>query len=225
MESPQSTNTQPSRSRSNTKLVDADVKSLTSFNPFSEEDEHDQSSYTLVSSLFSRVKNTLAAPLVSAVAVSSNAAVSSTPGPNPTVSDVRRPLYSTLPSGASNSTGKTSGSDRFNPLFTVPASAAPPLVSLTPAQSEIPTYTAEFDSPGPHKHPGGIDGPEYGTTIPGFPIPDDARSIKTSTSHHRSSHSVSKVMRRLRGEGGSCQSRREFLFHTCSRLVPGLLDG
>jgi 1-phosphatidylinositol-3-phosphate 5-kinase len=99
---------------------------------------------------------------------------------------------------------RTSGSDRPNPLFTAPASAAPPLVSLTPAQSELPTYAAELDPPGSHRpHPVGLDAPEYGTSIPGFPIPDDARSIKTSTSLHRSSNSVSKVMRRLRGEGGS----------------------
>lgn len=76
-------------------------------------------------------------------------------------------------------------------------------MSLTPAQSELPTYAAELDSAGSHRpFPGGPDGPEYGTAIPGFPIPDDARSIKTSTSLHRSSNSVSKVMRRLRGEGG-----------------------
>ena len=39
-----------------------DVTCLTSFNPFSEEDEHDQSPYALVSSLFSKVKSTLSAP-------------------------------------------------------------------------------------------------------------------------------------------------------------------
>src|ERR1700753_622022 len=40
-----------------------DAPCLTSFNPFSEEDENDQSSYALVTSLLSRVKNTFAPTL------------------------------------------------------------------------------------------------------------------------------------------------------------------
>lgn len=43
----------------------------------------------------------------------------------------------------------------------------------------------------------------FATSIPGFPIQDDARSIRTSTSLHRSG-SVSKVIRRIRGEGAFC---------------------
>jgi 1-phosphatidylinositol-3-phosphate 5-kinase len=45
-----------------------------------------------------------------------------------------------------------------------------------------------------------LDGGLYGTTIPGFSIPEDARSIRTATSVKRSA-SVSKVIRRIRGEG------------------------
>jgi 1-phosphatidylinositol-3-phosphate 5-kinase len=45
-----------------------------------------------------------------------------------------------------------------------------------------------------------MDGGLYGTTIPGFSIPEDARSIRTSVSVKRSA-SVSKVIRRIRGEG------------------------
>src|SRR5882762_8197778 len=79
-----------SRSRSSTKLDD--VSCLTSFNPFSEEDENDQSSYTLVTSLFSRMKNSLAAPLS---AVSSASAPSHYPNGN--VADTqRRPSASTV---------------------------------------------------------------------------------------------------------------------------------
>lgn len=40
----------------------------------------------------------------------------------------------------------------------------------------------------------------YGTSIPGFAIPDDARSVRTVASTKRGA-SVSKVIRRLRGEG------------------------
>ena len=99
-------------------------------------------------------------------------------------------------------------------------------MSLTPAQSELPTYAAELDSAGSQRpYAGGLDGPEYGTSIPGFPIPDDARSIKTSTSLHRSSNSVSKVMRRLRGEGGSYYPYHMKLPFIPARFVPRLLDG
>jgi 1-phosphatidylinositol-3-phosphate 5-kinase len=42
----------------------------------------------------------------------------------------------------------------------------------------------------------------YGTTIPGFSIPEDTKSIRTSVSVKRSA-SVSKVIRRIRGEGMS----------------------
>ncbi|GLB35735.1 putative protein present in Fab1, YOTB, Vac1, and EEA1 [Lyophyllum shimeji] len=195
-----------SRSRSSTKLND-DVTSLTSFNPFSEEDENDQSSYALVTSIFSRMKNTLSAPLSSASTPSSNS--NPTVSPNPTTtqgaSEQRRPSYAAQTQSSSFST-RSSVADRPFSLATAPAQVAPPLVSLTPAQSETPTYSIDFDvSPSrsgsffsPQTEPGeyGL----FGTSIPGFPIPDDARSVKTSTSLHRSG-SVSKVIRRIRGEG------------------------
>jgi 1-phosphatidylinositol-3-phosphate 5-kinase len=182
----------------------SDVISLTSYNPFAEEDENDQSSYTLVTSIFSRMKNTLSAPLSSAVGTTS----SSQPSPNITnssigASDSRRPSYTTAQLG-SNFSSRTTASERPNPLIAAPSQTAPPLVSLTPAHSEIPTYAVEYDRQMPQKasYSPSVD---FGDTtlfgsIPGFPIQDDARSIKTSTSIHRSG-SVSKVMRRLRGEG------------------------
>lgn len=195
---------QSSRSRSSTKLVD-DVTSLTSFNPFSEEDENDQSSYTLVTSIFSRMKNTLSAPLSSAVAVASNSTIPSNNGVGGSISggEQKRPSY-TLQTHSSFSS-RTSA-ERPNPLLPAQSQAAPPLVSLTPAQSEVPTYNLDYDrspsrsgtfySPGVESGDGGL----FGTAIPGFPIQDDARSIKTTTSLHRSG-SVSKVIRRIRGEG------------------------
>ena len=195
------------RSRSDTKSTD-DATSLTSFNPFSEEDENDQSSYTLVTSIFSRMKNTLSAPLSSAVTSttsSSNPIVNPTANGAPLVSEQRRPSYSAAQTQSVFS-AKGSGGERPYTLATAPAQAAPPLVSLTPAQPEVPTYSLDYDrSPtrgGPFYSPAAesADGTPFGTSIPGFPIQDDARSIKTSTSLHRSG-SVSKVIRRIRGEG------------------------
>ncbi|KAF9469716.1 hypothetical protein BDZ94DRAFT_1316849 [Collybia nuda] len=197
---------QTSRSRSSTKLTD-DVTSLTSFNPFSEEDENDQSSYTLVTSIFSRMKNTLSAPLSSAVAAASNNNQPTSPNFNGIIGVIeqRRPSYTTQTQSSSFST-KTAGTDRPFSLAAAPVQAAPPLVSLTPAQSELPTYSVEYEhSPsrsGNYSSPTleHGDGTPFGTSIPGFPIQDDARSVKTATSLHRSG-SVSKVMRRIRGEG------------------------
>ena len=205
-----------SRSRSSTKLTEDIPPGLISFNPFSEEDEHDQSSYTIVTSILSRMKNTLSAPLSSAVTTSSNTPTPS--GQSNTASsgasELRRPSYTTTTTGLSTFSTRTTASDRPHPLISAPVQAAPPLVSLTPAQSELPTYTVDYDRPdnktpyspsySPRYSPGLDTGEsvpfQFGTSIPGFPIPDDARSIKTTTSIHRSG-SVSKVMRRLRGEG------------------------
>ncbi|KAF8899170.1 hypothetical protein BD779DRAFT_1607711 [Infundibulicybe gibba] len=197
-----------SRSRSSTKLAD-DVTSLTSFNPFAEEDENDQSSYTIVTSILSRVKNSLSAPLSSAVAVAAGTNGtngSSNPGgvPGPGLSDQRRP--STTLQTQSSFSSRGSANERPNPFSTGPVQAAPPLISLTPAQSEVPTYSLDYErSPSRSGSFYGqatdtADGPLFGTSIPGFPIQDDARSIKTTASMHRSG-SVSKVIRRIRGEG------------------------
>ncbi len=193
------------KSRTSTKLPD-DVTSLTSFNPFSDEDEHDQSSYALVTSLISRVKNTLSAPLSSSVA----GAASNIPPPttSPTAvgihNEARRPsLQTTQTQSSSNS--RASASDRRHPLIPSLAQAAPPLVSLTPAQSEFPLYNPELERSSSRN--GGTFVPvseanevAFGTSIPGFPIQDDARSIKTTTSVQLPG-SVSKVFRRIRGEG------------------------
>ncbi|KAF9270798.1 hypothetical protein L218DRAFT_976461 [Marasmius fiardii PR-910] len=196
-----------SQSRSSTKLAD-DITSLTSFNPFSEEDENDQSSYALVTSLFSRVKNTLSAPLSSAVAVASN---NTSLNPNTgasnnnaaTSNEPRRPSYTvqTQSSSSRHSAGERPGSLAS---MNIP-NPAPPLVSLTPVHSEVPTYSAEYErSPsrsGMLFSESSPDGGIFGNSIPGFPIQDDARSIKTSTGSLHRSGSVSKVMRRIRGEG------------------------
>ncbi|KAF5392476.1 hypothetical protein D9757_002262 [Collybiopsis confluens] len=186
---PEATFSSPlSGSRSSIKVND-DVTSLTSFNPFSEEDENDQSSYTLVTSIFSRMKNSFAAPLASTTStfnVNNNYA--------PTPMDQKRPLAQSLPTGPS----RPSNGDRPNSLSAAVAIPAPPLVSLTPAQSEAPTYSVEYER-SPYRtgmlSSESADGGLFGTSIPGFPIPDDARSVKTTGSLHRSG-SVSKVIRR-----------------------------
>lgn len=208
-------------SRSSTKLAD-DVTSLTSFNPFSEEDENDQSSYTIVTSIFSRMKNSLSAPLSSAVATTSNTNNNSNVnGASPGI-DQKRPSFQSQTSGS-----RQSNVDRPNSLSAVHANPAPPLVSLTPAQSEAPTYNIEYErSPsrtGMFYSESG-DGGIFGTSIPGFPIPDDARSIKTTASLHRSG-SVSKVIRRIRGEGAYCCCSCSSLCLLVHRSLSGLLDG
>jgi 1-phosphatidylinositol-3-phosphate 5-kinase len=190
MDAGQSTTTVIPRQRS-VKTFD-DVAILTSFNPFSEEDEHDQSSYAIVTSLFSKVKNTLAAPLTSAVA-------SSTPTPQPNPPAAKDASSSINPSSRSQP-------ERPNSLAIVPSNPAPPLVFLTPVVSEAPSYNTEYDRPssrgGLFYSPTESNEALFGTAIPGFPIADDARSIRTSGSANlRRTASVSKVIRRIRGEG------------------------
>ncbi|KAF9029974.1 hypothetical protein BDZ89DRAFT_1101417 [Hymenopellis radicata] len=191
-----------SRSRSSTKLAD-DVTSLTSFN-FLEEDENDQSSYALVTSLLSRVKNSFSTPL-SVTTTGSSSAGAGAASNTANVAEPRRPSYTLTNQSSFSSRG--SAPDRPTSFAPVSSNPAPPLVSLTPAQSEVPTYNTDYDrSPSrsgmfysPSYESSG-DGGMFGTSIPGFPIQDDARSIKTSGSLHRSG-SVSKVIRRIRGEG------------------------
>lgn len=187
----------PSRSRSSTKLGD-DVTSLTSFNPFSEEDENDYSSYALVTSLFSRMKNSFAAPLTSSTLA---------PPPNGTLGaltgEQRRPSATSV--NVSSFSSRSSAPERPSSLTVVQSRTAPPLVSLTPVVSDPPSFGVELDrspsrnglyTPVYETQDGGI----FGTAIPGFPIQDDARSIRTTASLNRSA-SVSKVIRRIRGEG------------------------
>lgn len=194
------------RSRGSTKLDD--VTSLTSFNPFAEEDENEQAPYTFTS-LLSRVKNTFSTPLTSATAATSSSTRDQSAAVNPPATEQRRPSFTTTQTQNSTSSTKSQNVEKLFPLTTASALAAPPLVSLTPAQSEIPTFTIEYEPSLAHRstlyspvyEPG--EGMPFGTSIPGFPIQDDARSIRTTTSLHRPG-SVSKVMRRLRGEGTVC---------------------
>ena len=191
----------PGRSRSSTRVGD-DVPSLTSFNPFSEEDENDQSSYALVTSLLSRMKNSFATPLAAASAAPPAAGPQSVQN-----NDQRRPSATAIHNNHSSFTSKSSSEQRPVSLKPVSAAPAPPLVSLTPVVFEAPSFGHDPDrspSRGAHAPPfyEAPDGGAVGTSIPGFPIQDDARSIRTSASLNRSA-SVSKVIRRIRGEGMS----------------------
>ena len=157
------------------------VTSLTLFNPFSEEDEHDQSSYAIVTSLFEKVKNMLATPLSLAATNNSSATVVNPP-PCPQL-------------------------EHPNSLAIVPSNPSPPLVSLMPVVSEAPSYNTEYERlpscGGLFYSPMESNKGLYGTAIPRFPIADDARSIRTMGSANlRWTASVSKVIRRIRGEGG-----------------------
>lgn len=187
------------RSRCTTRLGD-DVTSLTSFNPFAEEDENDNSSYALVTSLFSRMKNSFTTP-------------TTTSAPPPTlngqlsVNGVVQKRQPTIPllNAQSNTSSRSAIDQRPTSLKVVSAYPAPPLVSLTPVVFEASAFGPDFDN-SPSRSGQytpvyeGADSPAFGTAIPGFPIQDDARSTRTSASLNRSA-SVSKVIRRIRGEG------------------------
>ena len=194
-----------STSRTSLQKLD-DAPSLTSFNPFSEEDENDQSSYAIVTSLLSRVKNTFAPTLATAsIPVPPNQP--STSGSREGSSTSEPPRRASLHAQNSNIPSRL-GPERQIPLHRLSSSRpAPPLVSLTPVTSETPSFNLEYDRPPSSRgfFPSSVtengDGPSYGVAIPGFPIQDsDARSIRTTISVTRQG-SVSKTMRRIRGEG------------------------
>lgn len=213
MESPQlptsPTYTQgPVKSSSSSAKFTDDVTSLTSFNPFFEEDEHDQSSYTLVSSLFSRVKNSFASPLASTVgAASGTTAITNSSGVANTNNDAKsRPNERATQNVSAANVSPRIAVEKPRP-FKIAGSSEPTLaLSVEPALSVAPTVNFEHDGSAPKanyffsptsEQP---DGGMFGTAIPGFPIQDDTRSIHTNASLKRSL-SVSKVIRRIRGEG------------------------
>ncbi|KAL5535730.1 MDM12_1 [Sanghuangporus sanghuang] len=168
-------------SSSSTKVVD-DVTSLTSFNPFSEEDEH-ESSYTLVSSIFSRVKNSFAAPLSSVVAAAPGTSTANARESVPPV-EQKRPSAGTHPAQVTSPVLKPV-TDKLRPKIASAAgpTLAPPLVSVIPARPETLIFSSEYEKPGRNgllysQSAESQEGGLFGTVIPGFPIQDDARSIQ-----------------------------------------------
>jgi 1-phosphatidylinositol-3-phosphate 5-kinase len=222
-----------------------DLHVLTSHNPFPD-NEDDQSSYALVTSLFSRVRNSLGgvgAPLVGAQSNAAGPVVASPPSappslpvaspppatpvvqsPQPSQTEFRRPPHVSYASHVSTR------SDRPNALhFLVSTKPAQPLLSRTPVVSEAPSLNANADGDRPSSRAGSLyehqEGTPYGSAIPGFPIPDDARSIRTTKSIRRSD-SVSKVIRRIRGEGlDSLYVSNAWLLKRMTRHLQGVLDG
>ena len=83
------------------------------------------------------------------------------------------------------------------------AVTAPPLISMTPAISELPSYLYESESPksksGDLTNLAVVDH-EASTSIPGFPIQDDTRSIRMSNSL-KWFGSPSKLIRQLCSNG------------------------
>jgi 1-phosphatidylinositol-3-phosphate 5-kinase len=156
-----------------------------------------------MTSLFSRVKNTFTTPLSSAPP-SSTAGTGTAGPPHSAPVERKRPSASVVQHHSNESS--RSSTERPPSMTVVPSHAAPPLVSLTPVVSEGLSFNTDLDLPLPRgaflaaSVSDNVDGGLYGTTIPGFTIPEDSRSIKTTASIKRSA-SVSKVIRRIRGEG------------------------
>ncbi|KAJ1301507.1 hypothetical protein OPQ81_008761 [Rhizoctonia solani] len=175
---------------------------LTTHNPFGDDDPGGQSGYDLVTSIFSKVKNTFAANGPSGTGVSGNAPTTPVAPPStneninkPTNKLVTKVATPTNPPSPSRAPSLKPATKSLKPGGSNPA---PPLVSFAPIAVEQPRYIAE----GAYASPQTYEGVErvYGTSIPGFAIPDDARSVRTVASTKRGA-SVSKVIRRLRGEG------------------------
>lgn len=227
-------------STSSSSVLDAhDATTLTTFNPFSDEDEREHSSYALMTSLLSKVKHSLTAPLSS-----------TPPPPQPS------PFPAALNSNASTSTVRTTASagsasgesivaprprratrDKLHPMLQAaalkPSGVAPPLVSRTPALSEPAMNFQDSESVTLRSVAFFGDQDMYGsvgTSIPGFPnIQDDAKSVHTIASLSalnigNKGPSVSKIIRRIRGEGACCADVPSALLNQY-RSVARLLDG
>lgn len=193
-----------------------DATTLTLFgNPF----ENDEKEDTPWSSLLSKVKNTFSAPVSATLSTTVATLPSSSGATSPPVRLTEEshgvPSVSRRPSNSKSivSVG-TSARVVQNKTFALrQTSAAPPLVSLTPVISEQPSFPGDNHSdggsmrgasPGPGYFGGSMEPAEsghYGHFIPGFPINDDAKSVRTTASGGRRNESASKVIRRLRGQG------------------------
>src|SRR5258708_6375029 len=198
-----------------------DVHTLTTFgNPFPDEGEEGNSSYAIMSSLLSKVRNTFSVQSTPSPS-SMNTAQAALPQPelsrnasNP------RPTLPRVPS---------SSKDRSINAFANARRPAPPLISMAPVISKIPTYLNDPEPPTSRnsdlRSGSPMEGDAINTGIPGFPIQDDTRSVRTSHSLKRHG-TASKVIRRLRGDGTSILTQSPCcILRYLSRLITGLLDG
>ncbi|KZO89685.1 hypothetical protein CALVIDRAFT_603485 [Calocera viscosa TUFC12733] len=229
-------------SRSQRTTDDHDTMSLTTSNPF--EEEQDYSSYQIVSRLMSKVKEAFVPSLGSgSPAMPSSPAQQSVPSGSSTMTNLADPrLHVRSPSARpaaltsmqpppnpprvtspplSNPSRAKSPTPSTRASFPIMQSnPLPPLVSLTPVTSSVETTNVSATTvPGRilthgHPHPRPIGSPPSTTSlypieatmhsIPGFPLADDARtvaSVATNGAGLRRTESVSKVIRRIRGEG------------------------
>ncbi|KZT55422.1 hypothetical protein CALCODRAFT_353571 [Calocera cornea HHB12733] len=231
-----------SSARSQRTTDDHDAMSLTTSNPF--EEEQDYSSYQIVSRLMNKVKEAFVPSLGSgSPAMPSSPAQASLPSGSSTMTNLADPrLHVRSPSARptaltsmppppnpprvtspplSNPSRAKSPTPSTRAAFPImQANPLPPLVSLTPVTSSVETTNVSATNvPGRilthgHPHPRTIGSPPSTTSlypieatmhsIPGFPLADDARtvaSVATNGAGLRRTESVSKVIRRIRGEG------------------------
>ncbi|EJD52194.1 hypothetical protein AURDEDRAFT_181710 [Auricularia subglabra TFB-10046 SS5] len=205
-------------SASSPHVLEHDAATLTTFNPFSDEDEREQSSYALVTSLLTKVKHTLSAPLHASAPAPPQPAQTQTPlqqrGSESTVQTVSS-ASSKTPSEpvAPPRPRHRSSRDRPHALLKTaalkPTGIAPPLVSRTPAVPEPITYSSNAHAESSRMASGSYYAESVdiygsiGTSIPGFPnIQDDAKSIHTVASasltalNNVQKGSVSKAIRK-----------------------------
>lgn len=176
-----------------------EVSSLVSFNHFGDAEESDRASGTH-KSIFQQVKRTFSAPLSSFIITAASPVPPQCPSTSPAATEKRHSAYqnSILPI-------RYCAADRSCPIPTVPAQAAPPLVTLAQAQSKIPSFGAQYNLSLPcrdllHSPTNqAVEAERRSIVAPASPQ-DDVGAITITTSLRRS---VSNVMRRLLlgGEG------------------------
>lgn len=175
---------------------------LTSFNPFSEEDQCESSSYTLVTSLFSRVKKSFTTPVTSSRPQTQN-------NSNTIGSPTAARTWNKSAAQHIDTAVKRINHYKLRPyngLSSPSSTLAPPLVSVVPVVSETPTFNLGYEivpTRSSLTYSSGADSQDGGllSSIPGFPIPDDTKSIHTTITTFKRSGSVSRIIRRIRGEG------------------------
>ncbi|EJU00051.1 hypothetical protein DACRYDRAFT_117647 [Dacryopinax primogenitus] len=231
--------------RSHRTTDDHDAMSLTTSNPF--EEEQDYTSYQIVSRLMNKVKEAFVPSLGTASpAPPSTPALPSIPSGSSTMTNLADPRQVRSPSARpapimpnpappnpprvtspplSHPSRAKSPTASMRAFPIIQANPLPPLVSLTPVTSSVETSNV-LATAGParihthgHSHhhlPQAMASPPSTTSlypypveanmtsIPGFPLPDDARtvaSVGTNGGGLRRTESVSKAIRRIRGEG------------------------
>ena len=152
------------------------------------------SSYASVSSLLSKVKGTVASASTSIPVTPLSPSVSNN-AREPTKLPPPKPVHPRVQNVR----------ERPTAALAAIRCPAPPLISMTPAISELLLYLYESDTPKSKSDELAnlsIVNHEASTSIPGSPIQSDTRSIRTTNSLKRfGSTSTSKLICRLRSDG------------------------